>query len=438
MAGALYRRGKVWWCRTDPVTGKRTSTQCTNRRAALTWLADRERLAANPRDYAADQATFGDWAQRVADLKKTTRAAGTADMYRVKLGHALRLFGASMRMSELTPPRVDWYIGVRQAEGASNNTIGKELTAIVQVARHAARAGEFGGDQKTLKPIGFSIDYTPRDRVLSDGEVTLLRVGMPEARFAGVAFILVTSARDSEMRRATAADYDPRRRVMRLRGTKTERADREVPIPSWQTELFAESVQHLPFSEAGIASSLTYWCKKLGLRHASPNDLRRTCATRLLARGVSFDVAAKVLGHSGTQMLFRVYGKLSGDELVRLVESQGGTETSQSAVAPSGFEPERPHGRRILKAGARANGSKNDPDRGHNGPHSAARSPGLCTDPSHLETLRRRLEALALIDPLEAQAGLFLVRAAQAATRPGGSSTVHRLLEQVAETLGVA
>lgn len=33
----LFKRGKIWWVRTDPVTGKQVSTGETERKQALLW-----------------------------------------------------------------------------------------------------------------------------------------------------------------------------------------------------------------------------------------------------------------------------------------------------------------------------------------------------------------------------------------------------------------
>jgi integrase len=440
----FYRRGTKLWCR-DPVTGLRKSTGCTNRKAAEAWYARREWLAADPRHAAAHEATLGAWAAKVLQAKRESKAAGTAAMYGVELGHVVRLLGADTSMTEVTPDRVDWYVQVRQGEGASNNTIGKELVCLTQLARHAARSGQFVGDPKALRPIGFSLEYVPRDRVLTDGEVELLRRGMPADRFAGVAYILTTSARDSEMRRARAEDYDAAERLVHLHGTKTRRSNRHVPILDWNLGLFEQALPHLPFAESGIAKSLAYWTKKLGLRHASPNDLRRTCATRLVAHGVSFDVAATIMGHVGTGMLRLVYAKLSGIQLRDLATAQScGTETSQSTVAPPGLEPGNPHGRGILKPRAwvssTADTAKTPGKALRDVPPSAAQSGRFGTNQSHLASLLVRLEALALIDPKEAGPGLALARAARAAMRPGGQREVERLLAQAAELLseGVA
>src|SRR5512138_871278 len=48
----LYLRGRYWWLRHDPVTGRAESTRCTDLDAARAYQAQRERQALDP-SYAA-------------------------------------------------------------------------------------------------------------------------------------------------------------------------------------------------------------------------------------------------------------------------------------------------------------------------------------------------------------------------------------------------
>ena len=321
--GFYWRRGRIW-CRTDPITGLRRSTGRKSPHAALGWYAERERAAANPADATAHEAPIEDWCEKMLEDKRQRRAAGTVNMYEVKLGHVLRFWGRNAVMADIIPGKVDNFIHQRRNEGAHPSTIGKELTAIVQLCKFAKRGGAYAGDIQALKPVGYSTEYVPRKRVVTRGELRRLQRVMRPEHFAGACLIVVTSARDGEMRHVRLEDYSTERGVLKLRGTKTRRAAREVPILqlfAWEwTFAHAHLSTHGSFSETAIAKSLAYWAAKLGLEHLSPNDLRRTCASRMVSRGIPFDTAAKVLGHSGTQMLFRVYGQLTGEQLRELCD----------------------------------------------------------------------------------------------------------------------
>jgi hypothetical protein len=56
--------------------------------------------------------------------------------------------------------------------------------------------------------------------------------------------------------------------------------------------------------------ALRYACRRAGIDHVTPNDLRRTYATEMHAAGARLSTLAPVLGHMDTRMLERVYAVL--------------------------------------------------------------------------------------------------------------------------------
>src|SRR5690606_37474635 len=160
----LYKRGEIYWAQ---YRNKRFSLHTSDRKAAEIAFKAYQRREADPAHAAADEATIADRIQKLIDTKTANKSAGTAHMYRVKAGHVLRIFGKEAPMSAITPGGVDAYVLQRQQEGASNSTIGKELTAIIQLCKSAKRAGVWAGDITTLKPADFSVDYKPREGVLT-------------------------------------------------------------------------------------------------------------------------------------------------------------------------------------------------------------------------------------------------------------------------------
>lgn len=362
---SLYKRGKIWWLRRDPITGDRRSTQCRDKKAAQLYEADRERLAADPSYAAAHSATVSRWAAKVIALKEKERTGATAKMYRVKYGHIARIFGDDCPMVDVTPKNVDAYIAKRQQEGAVNNTIGKELTAILQMCKLARRAGEFSGDVAALKPVGFSLNYKPRERTLTRSELRTLLANLSPKKGAALALAIATGARFAELPKVTV-----HARHVDIAGTKTEGAARSVPLEaSWQHEMIALTVGHLPVRWPRMSKDLTELAEELELEAVTANDLRRTFATWMIEAGVDRETVAKMLGHRGTQMVFKVYGRESTEALGAHVRRQleRGTETSQSAadgedcsgrpvagsscfdgVAPPGVGPGRPFGPGIL------------------------------------------------------------------------------------------
>jgi integrase len=334
----FYSRGGKIWVRTDPVTGRRASTHCTDPEAAIIWRAERERLAASPGYAASTSATVGEWvAKTLAHKRARGKSEGTMHMYGVKLGHVSRLFGAASPLSTITPGAVDDYITRRSSEGAKNNTISRELTCLRQMLRIAKRAGAFGLDIAEVMPVGFSADYQPVTRVLNLADLPKLWTALPgDEERAWFAFALATGADVGDIERARPEDYDAARGVVRIRGTKTKTRDAEVPVLPHMRELFEYALARLPVSWPRASNALGEACKRAGIPHLSPKDLRRTAASLLVASGADISLVGRFLRHGSDTMVRRVYGKVRPEELGRLLVQQTGTGTSQQTLRPLG------------------------------------------------------------------------------------------------------
>lgn len=315
------RVAKVYWSR-DPVSGERVSTGARSIEGAQAWRAERERRAASPYYAASQEATVGQWIERVNKLKRARKAEGTADMYETKLGHVARLFGVNSPMAAITPESVDRFVETRQAEEASNNTIGKELTAILQICKHAKRRGEYAGDISALRPIGFSINYTPRKAHLERADLPKLAKTLEPHELAAVKVIVATSARLSEYLRMQRIDVDVRNWLVSMRGSKTARATRVVPIPTPFRTMLKQALPHLEKKWHGITYKLPKVCKKIGVTRCTPNDLRRTHSTWLIEAGVAKPLVADSLGHTDSKMVERVYGHADPAAALAVMEAQ--------------------------------------------------------------------------------------------------------------------
>jgi hypothetical protein len=121
------------------------------------------------------------------DRKLTGRADGTLDCYRVKAGHLARILGAELTLHEVMARKVDAFIDQRLEEGASRNTIHKELTVLRGTLKVAKGRGEFPGDIAAIMPDQFSAEYKPRERHQTPGEAQALLAELEPDRAARVA-----------------------------------------------------------------------------------------------------------------------------------------------------------------------------------------------------------------------------------------------------------
>jgi integrase len=349
--GILFKRGETFYAQYFDANGKRhqTSTRTRDRKSAEALLREFERRAADPAYAASNETTLeGALTQLLRSRKSKGRSEETVNFYRSKSGHLTRLLGASLALAKLNARLVDDYVITRQDEGASNNTISKELTTLRGALKVAKRRGEFTGDIAAIMPDGFSAQYQPKERFLTAGEAQNLLAELTPDRAARVAFILATSARLGESDRAMLSDVDLNHGLVRVRGTKTERSARMVPIVGAGHDLiqhclrYAEGEGGLLFRPWGnIRRDLHEACARAGIDPVSPNDLRRTTATWMVMGGVSLHLISKVLGHRDTRMVERVYGQMPPEALkLALKQHLEGPDDCSLYAARSGADDE--------------------------------------------------------------------------------------------------
>jgi integrase len=360
MAQRLFKRGGTWYGWFFEADGKRIqrSTRCRDKQAAEAVLREWERRASDPAYAAANTATLERaLAEFLADRARKGRAKGTLDSYRVKAGHVVRLLGGETKLARIGAREIDLYTDLRHREGASRNTVHKELTVIRVALKLAKRNGEYPKDIDQVMPYGFSPEYKPRTRFLTATEAQALFRELTADRSACVAFILATGARWSEAVSARFEDVDQGRGLVFLRGTKTESARRVVPIVGAGVPLlehalrYAQGAEGLLFTAWGsVRRDLAVACKRAGIAPVTPNDLRRTCATWLRQRDVEPHLIASVLGHRDSRMVERVYGRMPaaslkislenrlgerGDGCSAFVASAGDSEVRRRQMTPS-------------------------------------------------------------------------------------------------------
>lgn len=327
MPGTLYRRGGIWWAALS-VGGRRrrVSTRCRDRRAAEAIFAKLERELAGAPRLPEDEAALP-ISRLLADLVAHARvdlAVGTARCYLQKSGHLLRLLG-TVDAHALDVGQVRRYIATRLEEGAARETVRKELTALRQAMKLAG----------LLAPIpDFKVRYQPRRRWLTADEVRRLLAVLPPHRQAWVVVAVFTGARDSEVDGLDWLDVDLGRGTVLVRGTKTEKAERVLPLPAtlrellWREKAWRDKAGKTGGPVVGewrnVRRDLAAACKRAGISRCSPNDLRRTYASWLKQAGIDSFTVATLLGHSSSRMVELVYGRIDLATLSRAVSSLPG------------------------------------------------------------------------------------------------------------------
>lgn len=330
----LFKRNDspYWWAAFRVNSQEhRESSGCRTKKAARAWATGREFELSDPVAAASAQATVRDALESLLEERANKgRSDATIAIY---TGHAMRLcqrLGA-VTLAALTATDVDAYVHSRRGDThngkpISQHTIAKEIGLLRMALRLALRMGCYGKMPEAILPTGFETSYHPVRRYLRWDDRGKFLHALSDHRRAQVCFILVTGTRFSECARAMPEDVDHERGIVTVCGTKTERSKREVPILSHVAGLFTrEMVCEMPFvpwSTSNANRDLQIACRKAGIERLSPNDLRRTAAMWLRERGCTSTEIAEFLGHTTSNLVERVYGRLEGEKLGAALEKR--------------------------------------------------------------------------------------------------------------------
>ena len=322
----------VWWCVYYDPTIRRTrrrSTHCQDRDAARDQRRRYEREAQGEGGAAKDApaAPVGTALDNFLDDGGLDLAPATRSFYDQKIGHVQRLLG-ELPLSELaTPQPVKGYIKQRQLEGAAQSTIYKELVALRQALHGAKEDGLIDFDPRMAFPR-FRAKSKPKERWLTPLEFLMLlrafkrweegddpamhRQGAPH-RQLWIVLAVYTGGRDSEVDAIEWSGIDWANRRIKIPGTKTDGADRWVPLLPPLAAVLERSrlASGYVVGEWGnVRRDLHAACARAGIPPCSPNDLRRTFATWMANMGVPENVLVALMGHTSSKMIRRVYAQL--------------------------------------------------------------------------------------------------------------------------------
>lgn len=335
----LYPRRKkngtrVWWASwtENKVTVRRSTRQHTRELAQL--VADRwARERADPERQKAREATFGAEAtQFLKECRAAKLAAGTITMYEQKLANLCDVIGRETSMSAVNAERVAHYFDLRRDEGAEDSTLYKEWVALRGVLTSARHRGRFLLDPKQVRPLRLTANYEPRKTFLTWEQADMLIKRVAPKRKRHVAYVLATGCRRGELFRAQPGDVNRTTFRVDIHGSKTDASAATIPIPV-PMQRWLKVAGDPPFAPWGNARRDIHRACQLirqeekkasGVEPTFPyvtwNDLRRTFASLLVQSGVFPHLVAKLLRHTSTAMVDKVYGRQTDDALAELVE----------------------------------------------------------------------------------------------------------------------
>jgi integrase len=339
----LYSRGGRWYAFCfyfDTRTGRRIRVKrstgiaddgfaAAEKRAAIVG-ADIERSLALGHGRPGQTHTL---TQALVALVQQRIVAGapraTREITREKAPPLLKHFGPDRAVEEITTDDMAQYAHERARAPA---TIRRELIEL----RSAITA--VGVDPPRLPKLA---PPRARERWLSAAECSQLVAAGAVSRREHLIAYLQLGVRKSELHRIEAGDL--RDEHVRVRGTKTEGADRVLPMTAQVRTILERRAKQSPKgplfeSWHNADRDLRAASKAAGLGPISFNDLRRTFATQLAIEGVPILHLMHLLGHRSTRMLESVYARVGQGPhmsmaVAKLAPIMTGTNTGQAQAS---------------------------------------------------------------------------------------------------------
>lgn len=184
-------------------------------------------------------------------------------------------------------------------------TINRTLGTLSKALSLAWERGETPQDYSShVKRVS---DGARRDTVLSAAEVKRLAEAASPAVRAAIWIALYTGCRRGEICAIRAEDIGPDTITLRAGATKTLKT-RTIPI----TSALRPWLPHLPLSVnfEGLKTGFRRAREAAKLPHVTFHDLRRSCATMMIEKGVDLYVVSKLLGHSSVSVTQSRYAHL--------------------------------------------------------------------------------------------------------------------------------
>lgn len=239
------------------------------------------------------------------------------------------------RLGELTAAewnhdRIVEYIERRQAEKAVKlTTVKRELDMIKGALILERRRQDPAQVSDPANRLRDPKDYWPRlkvpapnkDRYLRRHEYEQLREQLRQPyKRDWLLWAVYSGGRKGEVASLRWEDVDLERQQLHIRGTKTPKADRWIPLHpllnAWVIERTASRPRRGKILQrwSNVNDDLLEACERAKMDRVNMNDLRRTFCSWMLQAAVPIAVVSDLMGHVDTKMVSRVYGHLEAEQ----------------------------------------------------------------------------------------------------------------------------
>jgi integrase len=340
----LYQRGAVYWIKyykdgrpiREPVRGAvlgdgSIATGLKEREAErLLALRKGDVVRGAPLVARAGRLTVDDALQAVVTDFRVNGKRTLDDVAQRIRSHLLPAFGGR-RLVQVTTTAIQAYQDARQAQGAANGTINREVALLKRAFTLAIRSGQI-----TTKPyIPMLQEAKPRQGFFERDEFDAVLARLPEALRPMILFAFLTGWRiPSEILRLQWRQVDFEGGTITLDpGTTKNKDGRCFPLTAALRALLVgqrAATDQLQRERGIIIPWVFFWsdgrrirsyidswrtaCRAAGHPGKLPHDFRRTAARAFERAGIPRTVAMQLLGHK-TESMYRRYAIVAAADL---------------------------------------------------------------------------------------------------------------------------
>ncbi len=284
-----------------------------------------------------DSPAFSDFARQWQQEKKVEWRASHARNVQSVLESSLIVFFGSTRVSEITKADIlKFRTQLAAAPGRSQDgtmspkTVNTHMAMLRNILEEASDRFDFENPYKAIKPLRLKRSHV---EPFSLTEVNLIvdKVRADYRHYYTVRFYSGMRTGEIDGLKWEHVDFD--RRIIAVRETlvsgqteytKTDDSQRDIPMLGPVFNALKEQYQATnkispfvfcnaegkPLDHNNVTTRVWYpLLRHLGLKKRRPYQTRHTAATLLLAAGENPEWVARFLGHSSTEMLFKVYSR---------------------------------------------------------------------------------------------------------------------------------
>lgn len=351
---------KYDYVKTFTFDGKRYKVRGNSEKDAIVKMANKIRDLEEGKVVVSNTMKVREWAVKAVETYKTNQADETRKKYVQRMNHCILEHIGDMQLKQIKPLHCQNVLNLQAGNSKRQiNEVHQTLNFIFKTAVNNQLILK-NPAEKITKPAGTK---TYRRSITDNERYHLLKVCENDDRFVLFLLMLYCGCRPSEAREAKGMDVKilEGQPVLHIRGTKTDNADRFVPIP----DVLYRKIKNTPkfdyiapnnagkkhdassyrrvtknlYREMNIAMGCRVYRNRLVPPYPLaedfvPYDLRHTYCTDLQKKKVDLRTAQYLMGHSDISLTANIYTHADNSTILEAAKLINSAEGVPPGVPP--------------------------------------------------------------------------------------------------------